>query len=140
MMASIFNHLPPFLARLARPLAQPVRGLSVAPDASSSSSHAPGEIPAGAQRCTVAAGCFWGTEALYRRHFAGKGLLDCKVGYIGGNLEDPSYRAVCGGKTGRTFLMLPPFLALPSTFSPLIYSFFSSNKKEEKLCKKKPQG
>ncbi|GJN70194.1 peptide methionine sulfoxide [Purpureocillium lilacinum] len=99
-MASIFNHLPPFLARLARPLAQPVRGLSVAPDASSSS-HAPGEIPAGAQRCTVAAGCFWGTEALYRRHFAGKGLLDCKVGYIGGNLEDPSYRAVCGGKTGH---------------------------------------
>ncbi|UNI23256.1 Peptide-methionine (S)-S-oxide reductase [Purpureocillium takamizusanense] len=100
-MASIFNHLPPFLTRLVRPLAQPARGLSVAAPGDASSSHAPGEIPAGAQRCTVAAGCFWGTEALYRRHFAGKGLVDCKVGYIGGNLDDPTYRAVCGGKTGH---------------------------------------
>lgn len=64
-------------------------------------SVAPGAIPEGAQLCTVAAGCFWGTEHLYRKHFAGKGLLEAKVGYIGGDLADPSYRAVCGGKTGH---------------------------------------
>lgn len=94
------SHLPPFLARLARPFTQSTR-LAIAPD--SSAAHAPGAIPEGAQRCTVAAGCFWGVEHLYRRHFAGKGLIDAKVGYIGGDLEDPSYRAVCGGKTGRAF-------------------------------------
>lgn len=94
-----FTHLPPFLARLARPFTQSAR-LSIAPESSA------GPIPDGAQLCTVAAGCFWGTEHLYRRHFAGKGLIDAKVGYIGGDLENPSYRAVCGGKTGRTSLSL----------------------------------
>lgn len=39
--------------------------------------------------------------------FADKGLIDAKVGYIGGDLENPSYRAVCGGKTGRMFLCSP---------------------------------
>lgn len=91
---------PSFLTRLVRPFTQSTR-LSVAPD-----SAAPGAIPEGAQRCTVAAGCFWGTEHLYRRHFAGKGLIDAKVGYIGGDLNDPSYRAVCGGKSGRKSLPL----------------------------------
>lgn len=90
-----FN-LPPFLARLVRPFTQSTR-LSITPDQSAAS-----VIPEGAQRCTVAAGCFWGTEHLYRRHFADKGLIDAKVGYIGGDLDNPSYRAVCGGRTGRT--------------------------------------
>ena len=87
--------LPPFLARLARPFTQATR-LGIAPEGSAA-------IPENAQRCTVAAGCFWGTEHLYRKHFAGKGLIDAKVGYIGGDLNNPSYRAVCGGKTGRKF-------------------------------------
>lgn len=89
--------LPPLFTRLFRPFTTSAR-MSVAPDSSAASAAA---IPDGAQRCTVAAGCFWGTEHLYRKHFNGKGLLDCKVGYIGGDLENPSYRAVCGGKTGH---------------------------------------
>lgn len=105
-------HPPPFLARILRPFTHATR-LSIAPDSPSSlhsssgvvQGAAPGAIPEGAQRCTVAAGCFWGTEHLYRKHFAGKGLLDAKVGYIGGDLDNPSYRAICGGKTGREFLL-----------------------------------
>ncbi|KAM3549809.1 hypothetical protein ARSEF4850_008657 [Beauveria asiatica] len=80
--------------------------MSIAPEgtngaASAATTTTSSALPDGAQLCTVAAGCFWGTEHLYRRHFAGKGLLDAKVGYIGGDLSDPSYRAVCGGKTGH---------------------------------------
>ncbi|GAA5821264.1 hypothetical protein JCM11251_004541 [Rhodosporidiobolus azoricus] len=45
-------------------------------------------------------GCFWGTEHMYRKHFK-KGLLDAKVGFIGGAAEDPSYRQVCTGSTGH---------------------------------------
>lgn len=78
--------------------------LSIVPEGISGSS-ASIAVPEGAELCTVAAGCFWGTEHLYRKHFAGKGLLDAKVGYIGGDLTDPSYRAVCGGKTGRKYLL-----------------------------------
>jgi peptide-methionine (S)-S-oxide reductase len=58
-------------------------------------------IPAGAQRATVAAGCFWGVEHIYRKHFSGKGLIDARVGYIGGDSSNPQYNAVCSGKTGH---------------------------------------
>lgn len=58
-------------------------------------------IPEGAELATFAAGCFWGVEHMYRKHFSGKGLYDARVGYIGGDLQSPSYRAVCTGKTGR---------------------------------------
>jgi peptide-methionine (S)-S-oxide reductase len=58
-------------------------------------------LPEGAQRATVAAGCFWGVEHMYRKQFANKGLIDAKVGYIGGDTKNPSYRSVCSGRTGR---------------------------------------
>ena len=60
-------------------------------------------FPPNAQKCTVAAGCFWGVEHLFRKHFDGKGLLDARVGYIGGDSKNPSYRAVCSGRTGRAY-------------------------------------
>jgi len=58
-------------------------------------------LPGNAQKCTVAAGCFWGVEHLYQKHFGGKGLLKAEVGYIGGDQANPSYRGVCTGRTGR---------------------------------------
>merc|ERR1712000_604952 len=44
---------------------------------------------------------FLGHGAPVQKALANKGLLDAKVGYIGGDLDNPSYRAVCGGKTGH---------------------------------------
>lgn len=38
---------------------------------------------------------------MYRHDFKDRGLLDARVGYIGGDTKDPSYRAVCSGRTGR---------------------------------------
>ncbi|KAF2404090.1 methionine sulfoxide reductase A [Trichodelitschia bisporula] len=58
-------------------------------------------LPPGAQKATIAAGCFWGVEHMFRKAFAGHGLLDAKVGYIGGDSSNPSYRAVCTGRTGH---------------------------------------
>lgn len=102
--------LPPFISRFIRPFTQTTR-LSIAPDSSLPASFAPSkaELPANTQRLTVAAGCFWGTEHVYRKAYGGKdkGVLDAIVGYIGGDLSNPSYRQVCGGKTGREFTSTP---------------------------------
>lgn len=89
--------LPTFLTRLFRPFTSSGR-MSLNPEG-----KAQVEIPPNAQKCTVAAGCFWGVEHLFRKNFEGKGLLEARVGYIGGDMKNPSYRAVCSGKTGRTF-------------------------------------
>jgi hypothetical protein len=78
-----------FLSRLARTFSM------------SSSPAQPMSAPEGAQKATIAAGCFWGVEHMYRRTFANKGLLDARVGYIGGDTKNPSYRSVCSGRSGR---------------------------------------
>ncbi|CAG8880092.1 unnamed protein product [Penicillium salamii] len=69
------------------------------------------------QIATIAAGCFWGVEHLYRKNFGnGKGLLDAKVGYCGGLTPDPSYRSVCSGTSGHAE-------ALQVTFDPSIVTY-----------------
>jgi peptide-methionine (S)-S-oxide reductase len=45
-----------------------------------------------------AAGCFWGVEAEFRR---ADGVVATRVGYTGGHTEHPSYRQVCGHRTGH---------------------------------------
>lgn len=47
-----------------------------------------------------ASGCFWGTEHIFRQHYGhGKGLLNAKVGYTGGSVNNPTYKQVCTGTT-----------------------------------------
>ena len=89
--------MPAFLTRLFRPLSSSTR-MGVGADGGAT---ATAPLPDGAELATVAAGCFWGVEHLFRKTFAGKGLLDARVGYIGGDTQSPSYRSVCSGRTGR---------------------------------------
>lgn len=90
--------MPGFIARLTRPF---TTATSLGISAGENGVGSAAAIPEGAQKATVAAGCFWGVEHIYRKHFEGKGLYDARVGYIGGDTASPSYRAVCSGSTGR---------------------------------------
>jgi peptide-methionine (S)-S-oxide reductase len=89
--------MPTFVSRLLRPFSSSTRlGLFEGGTIS---------MPEGAQKATVAAGCFWGVEHMYRKMFEGKGLYYARVGYIGGDSKSPSYRSVCSGRTGRMVLL-----------------------------------
>ena len=46
----------------------------------------------------IAGGCFWCTEAVFRDVI---GVSAVESGYIGGTVENPSYKAVCAGTTGH---------------------------------------
>ncbi len=47
---------------------------------------------------TFGSGCFWCTEAVFKRI---KGVKEVLSGYSGGKVPDPSYETVCRGKTGH---------------------------------------
>ncbi|WP_349827173.1 peptide-methionine (S)-S-oxide reductase MsrA [Brevibacterium litoralis] len=47
---------------------------------------------------TLAAGCFWCLDAVYRRT---RGVTAVESGYTGGEVPDPTYRQVCTGTTGH---------------------------------------
>ncbi|GGN60784.1 peptide methionine sulfoxide reductase MsrA [Novosphingobium indicum] len=46
----------------------------------------------------VAGGCFWCTEAVFRDVI---GVETVESGYIGGTVENPTYKQICTGETGH---------------------------------------
>ena len=50
------------------------------------------------ETATFGAGCFWGAQAAFKDI---KGVKSTTVGYMGGNLKNPTYEDVCTDKTGH---------------------------------------
>ncbi len=50
------------------------------------------------KKATFAAGCFWGVQSIFNQV---NGVISTKVGYTGGNTENPTYKEVCSNQTGH---------------------------------------
>lgn len=50
------------------------------------------------EQATFGAGCFWCVEAVFQQI---KGVEKVISGYTGGKVANPTYREVCGGRTGH---------------------------------------
>ena len=65
------------------------------------------------EKTTLAGGCFWCTEAIFKRL---KGVTSIVPGYAASQVANPSYREVCSGQTGAAE-------AIQITYDPSVISY-----------------
>ena len=71
---------------------------------------------------TLGGGCFWCVEASLERL---RGVQSVISGYAGGNVEEPSYEAVCTGETGHAEVVRVEFDPSVLAFDELLAAFFT---------------
>lgn len=73
------------------------------------------------ETATFAGGCFWCTEAIFKRL---KGVGSVIPGYTGGTTENPSYEEVCSGNTGHAEAIQVMFDPKVIPYKKLLEIFF----------------
>jgi len=76
------------------------------------------------QTITLAGGCFWCLEAVFRQL---KGVQRAVSGYIGGHVDHPDYKLVCAGSTGHAEAVQVTFNPALISLQELLEVFFSSH-------------
>src|SRR3954454_21634272 len=77
-----------------------------------------------AESAIFAAGCFWGVEAEFRR---ADGVTATRVGYTGGRTEHPTYRQVCGHRTGHAEAVEVTFDPEQVSYEQLLERFWAAH-------------
>jgi peptide-methionine (S)-S-oxide reductase len=67
-------------------------------------------------------GCFWCTEAAFTELL---GVEAVQSGYAGGSVENPSYKAVCTGRTGHAEVVQVKFNPAVISYEDLLRVFFT---------------
>ncbi|RPA80799.1 PMSR-domain-containing protein [Ascobolus immersus RN42] len=111
--------IPNFLSRIITPLTSTKMGVTPSHTGITGS---PITLPANHQKAIFAAGCFWGVEHIFRKHFPG--LHSLRVGYIGGSTTSPTYRAVCSGSTGHAEAVLLVYDESKTPYRELVEFFY----------------
>jgi len=76
------------------------------------------------ETATFGAGCFWGVEAAFRRL---PGVSDTAVGYMGGALQNPTYKDVCTDRTGHAEVVQVEFDPAQVSYDDLLEVFWASH-------------
>lgn len=74
------------------------------------------------ETATLAGGCFWCLEAVYREL---RGVDRVESGYTGGRRPNPTYEQVCSGATGHAEVVQVQFDPALITFADLLDVFFT---------------
>ena len=75
----------------------------------------------GKEIATLAGGCFWCLEAVYDQM---RGVESVESGYMGGPAPNPSYEAVCTGRTGHAEVAQVTFDPTVVSYRELLEVFF----------------
>ena len=68
-----------------------------------------------------AGGCFWGVELLFQK---AAGVVDTRVGYMGGSTKNPTYQQVCNENTGHAETIKVVFDLSKTNFENMARLFF----------------
>ncbi len=71
---------------------------------------------------TLGGGCFWCLEAVYDEM---AGVESVESGYMGGQIDNPTYEQVCGGKTGHAEVVRVTFDRDEISFGDVLDVFFA---------------
>lgn len=74
------------------------------------------------QTAIFGGGCFWCIEAIFQRL---NGVEHVESGYMGGQVENPTYRQVCGGDTGHVEVVRVTFNPEEIGYRDLLDVFFT---------------
>lgn len=70
----------------------------------------------------LAGGCFWGVQAFIDKI---EGVLETKVGYANGVMENPTYEQVCTGATGHAETVMVEYDEKTLSLDKLLKNFFN---------------
>ena len=73
------------------------------------------------QECTLALGCFWKPEEIFKNK---PGIIKTEVGYAGGKSSKTSYKEVCSGVSGHAEVVKLTFDEKIISFEKILDLFF----------------
>ncbi len=76
------------------------------------------------ETATFGAGCFWCVESVFLQL---KGVKSVKSGYMGGTVDNPTYKQVCNGTTGHAEVVQIEFDPSVISFDDLLQVFWKTH-------------